>query len=146
LNPLAQVNLDTTTTYTVVNNIVADLALGLQQAPATVSPTVGIGGYPPVTATLDYNDVYGWDEAYRNVTAGAHDISVDPLFVDSNAPDLHLTAYSPCIDRGTSSFPGLALPSVDIDGDSRPQGKSHDMGADEYLQRAYVPVVLRRFP
>jgi hypothetical protein len=139
----AEARLDATQTYTIVNNIVVDVALGLQQAPAATVPSVGISGQSSgAITTLDYNDVYGWDEGYEYVTAGPHDISEDPLFVDVNRADLHLSPGSPCIDAGTSSFPGLTLPTLDIDGDRRPQGKSHDMGADEYAGRVFLPLVL----
>jgi len=58
----------------------------------------------------------------------------DPLFVNSDADDYHLTSGSPCIDAGdpNSSLPG------DIDGAPRPQDGNKDgisrgdMGAYEY--------------
>ncbi len=53
---------------------------------------------------------------------------VDPLLVSVTAPDLHLQAASPAIDRGqTISEAG----SLDIDGEPRLQGTAIDMGADE---------------
>jgi hypothetical protein len=50
-------------------------------------------------------------------------------FVSPNgAPfDYHITQNSSAIDQATTS-PALA---IDIDGDSRPQGKARDQGADE---------------
>jgi hypothetical protein len=51
-------------------------------------------------------------------------------FVDAGSGDLHLVSAIPqAVDLGLS-IPGLI---ADIDGDSRPQGKGIDMGADEYV-------------
>jgi hypothetical protein len=58
--------------------------------------------------------------------SGAGNIAADPLFVGNG--DYHLTALSPCINKGTS----IGAPDYDIDGDSRPQGAGYDIGADEY--------------
>ena len=47
----------------------------------------------------DYNNVVGnLPSNYDNSDAGAHDISLDPLFV--NAGDFGLAQYSPCVDAG----------------------------------------------
>ena len=59
---------------------------------------------------------------------GESNIDADPLFVDSENGDYHLTPSSPCIDIGTSE----GAPDTDIDGDSRHQGAGYDIGADEY--------------
>jgi parallel beta-helix repeat protein len=56
-------------------------------------------------------------------------IRQDPLFVDPDNGDFHLSKTSPCIDAGTSEN----APDTDIDGDSRPQELGVDMGADEYF-------------
>ena len=53
---------------------------------------------------------------------------VDPLLVDRAAPDLHLKAASPAIDRGQNL---AASGTVDIDGQARIQGGAVDLGADE---------------
>jgi len=57
-------------------------------------------------------------------------ISADPLFRNPSAGDYHLTAGSPCIDKGTSS----GAPPDDIEGTPRPQGGGVDMGAYEYVE------------
>ncbi len=59
---------------------------------------------------------------------GATNIDEDPLFVDAVGGDYHLGDGSPCIDAGTSA----GAPGVDFEGDSRPMGAGHDIGADEY--------------
>ncbi len=64
----------------------------------------------------------------------AHSMTMrDTGFVNaSTAPyDLHLTSSSDLVNAGTDVSAWL---SDDIDGDSRPQGKSTDIGADELLE------------
>jgi len=86
-------------------------------------------------------------DAYRNGSGnGAHSLNgQDPLLVDPDHGDLHLSAGSPAIDAGqTLSASG----SGDIDGDARVQGNSIDMGADEYrrLYKHYLPTLSRLRP
>ena len=129
--------------YILVNNIVAIVPVG-QQAAAVGTVSYGIVAFNPVTATLDYNDVYGWDKTYELVAGGPHDVSEDPEFVDVNIGDFHLLKDSPSIDEGTSTYPSLTLPKDDLDGARRPQGDSHDMGAYEYgtgRAKVYLPCV-----
>jgi hypothetical protein len=117
---------------TLVNNIVAITGLGAQGKIAAPAPSYGILVSALATVTLDYNNVRGWDQNYDGVTAGPHDISDVSEFVNSGAGDYHLSGISPCIDAGTSTFTGLTLPTDDFDGETRPQGDSHDIGADEF--------------
>ena len=60
-------------------------------------------------------------------------VSINPLFKNPDplqlGYDVHLDDFSPVIDIGTNSFPGL--PSDDIDHEARPQQNGFDMGADE---------------
>jgi opacity protein-like surface antigen len=60
---------------------------------------------------------------------GAGNMNADPLFVGAGNY-YHLTKESPCINAGTST----GAPETDIDGDSRPQGRRIDIGADEYTK------------
>ncbi len=55
-------------------------------------------------------------------------IGLDPLFLSTAAPDLHLQADSPAIDQGESMDQAGLL---DIDGQPRRQGSAVDLGADE---------------
>jgi len=103
---------------------------------------VGVGGSTAEPKTFDNNDIWGATVLYR-----AWDGTQDQLFLDIAAVNsgvnganenisadpaldatLHLTAGSPCIDKGTSSG---NPPTWDIDGDGRPQGVEVDIGADE---------------
>ncbi|MCF7811363.1 hypothetical protein K9N50_10300 [bacterium] len=73
--------------------------------------------------TARYNDV--WDnegETYSNVQAGDGAISDNPLFVDIDNDDFHLTEDSPCIDTG------------DPDNINDFDGSRADMGCYSYSQ------------
>ncbi len=84
------------------------------------------GGSP----TLDYNDLWanGGGDYGGGLSAGPHDLSADPEFVDPGQGDYHLQETSPCVNRGVAS--SLA---EDFDGHPRPVGPAPDIGADEYL-------------
>jgi len=58
---------------------------------------------------------------------GEGNINFDPLFVDQNNHDFHLTSDSPCIDSGTDD----GAPTTDLDNKPRPVGSGYDMGAYE---------------
>lgn len=61
----------------------------------------GINGVESASASIDYNDVWGNEENYFEFfSAGDHDISEDPRFVDAARGDFHLQSGSPCIDTG----------------------------------------------
>jgi hypothetical protein len=43
---------------------------------------------------------------------------------------MRLRSGSPAVGTGTSD----GAPSIDFEGDSRPQGRNHDIGADERVE------------
>ncbi len=132
------------TNNTVVNNIATQQGGGgVGNSNSWVTLTNNIitsntnGGvrHDGITTTIDYNDV--WDNSeyqYLNCSAGAHDISQNPLFVDIG--NYHLQVSSPCIDAGTNDVPDL--PDTDFDGNPRVVDGNGDevavvdMGAFEY--------------
>lgn len=84
-----------------------------------------------VGAVLTYCDVEG---GY----AGEGNFDADPLFVDAEDGDYHLSDGSPCIDAGTAA----GAPSEDFEGDARPEGDGVDVGADEYVATESAGLVL----
>ncbi|MCK4653768.1 MAG: right-handed parallel beta-helix repeat-containing protein [Candidatus Cloacimonetes bacterium] len=60
-----------------------------------------------------------------------YNIQLDPLFFNLGNGDVHLTAYSPCIDAGTPDTTGLNLPEFDLDGNPRIYNEIIDMGVYE---------------
>ncbi|MGB2765026.1 MAG: hypothetical protein WBC20_11495, partial [Candidatus Aminicenantaceae bacterium] len=56
----------------------------------------GVTGSP----TLDYNDIWNNDANYIGTSAGTHDISADPKFINPANGNYHLQLSSPCIDAG----------------------------------------------
>jgi len=139
------------------NTIVYNSAEGVQSQDATVlvrnniiaSNALGIHDLAGSSAiSIDHNDVWSNGENYLNVSPGAGDISVNPLFVDVANGDYHLMLNSLVIDRGTN----VGAPSTDFDGEARPfdgdrDGRATvDMGADEYVwSYIYLPLILKNY-
>ncbi len=74
--------------------------------------------------SVSYTDMQGGRDAIETndnglIDWGAGNIDADPLFVDADNDDYHLTGDSPCIDAGTD----VGMPFV---------GEAPDMGAFEY--------------
>ena len=96
------------------------------------------------TPVVTFSDIQGGYDGEGN-------IDTNPQFVDPDNGDLHLQAWSPCIDRGDNSAPDL--PDLDFEGDDRIlDGDDNgtavvDMGVDEVVGvprvRIYLPVVLK---
>jgi len=111
-----------------------------------ISYEIGIFGTGPITAAIDYSDVWGNTTADYSVPAsvmtGTHNISLDPLFANRAADDYHLQSGSPCIDAGDPAGVPPA-PPTDIDGDWRPSADRVDIGADEHViyRHIYLPLV-----
>jgi hypothetical protein len=86
------------------------------------------------------NSMYqnGTDFSLQNGNTDTGSVSGDPMFVNyqgDGSGDYHLTALSPCIDKGISA----GAPSTDFDGVSRPQGTSYDIGAYEFVSGRPAP-------
>lgn len=105
---------------TVSNNIVAFNSSGIYGPSSFYDHSVSFN-----------NDVYnpgGYD--YSSLfSPGSGDISFDPLLVNLGAGDYHLKPQSPCIDKGSNGAVGIQ--ATDMDGQSRTQGGTVDIGADE---------------
>lgn len=96
------------------NNIVTGFSSGIK---------VGDWG---INFVGDYNNLWNNGTQYTSVLAGAHDVNVDPRFVDP-ASDYHLRPGSPCIRTGvnvglTQDFTGNALGLVPCIGAFEYQG------------------------
>lgn len=63
---------------------------------------------------------------------------LDPMFVDPDNDNYHLQKGSPAIDAGAV----LAL-TEDFDGDKRSVGSGYDIGADEFLNTLFLPLIMR---
>jgi hypothetical protein len=102
---------------------------------------------PTTSYTADYNDLYNnTGSSYAGLSAGAHDMSVDPKFVAAGvdlAAYYHIQATSPVSATGSTSW----APQRDIDGELRISGGSVSMGADEIPggigYSTYLPLILR---
>ncbi|MGD9116922.1 MAG: right-handed parallel beta-helix repeat-containing protein [Dehalococcoidia bacterium] len=73
------------------------------------------GGSP----TIDYNNVWGnTPDNYSGGTGGTHDISTDPLFIDTDNYNFSLRGNSPCIDAGDNDAVPAGI-TTDIMGNPR---------------------------
>ena len=94
----------------------------------------GVGGELwscPGGSAVSYSDVQGGLAGVQGgVIDGGGNIDADPLFVDPDNGDFHLSFDSPCIDVGDNSV--VEDGAVDMDGEQRIQHGVVDMGADEF--------------
>ncbi|HEY74959.1 MAG TPA: DUF5123 domain-containing protein [Thermoflexia bacterium] len=110
-----------------------------------VSHTTGIYVYPDPTneVTATHTLFYGnGADTSGGVVTSTDEIGGDPLFVNPAGGDYHLRAGSPAIDAGTA-VPWL---TTDLDGDQRPLCVGYDVGADEYVPKVYLPLVVKSYP
>ena len=103
----------TVTNAVVKNNIVVNVA------------DTGIQFRDITTSISDYNCIFDCPQPYFGeitpFNGGAHDIQVDPQFVDAITNDYHLQPGSPCIDAGD--------PESNYDLEPQPNGNRINMGA-----------------
>ena len=115
-----------------------------------VSHTVGISVTAGSTATLEgtlwgvdpWTNLSDWS-GNGAVFTGAVNIWGDPDFLDPDGGDYHIGPNSAAINAGVDS-----AVTDDIDGDTRPQGSSYDIGADEFSQESqiFLPLMVRNYP
>jgi len=85
-----------------------------------MAPTIPEMGCISSSITVNYSCIGGG-------FSGSGTLNANPRFVDLETGNLHLLAYSPCIDTGTTT--GV---SSDIEHSFRPQNAGYDMGAYEF--------------
>ena len=115
-----------------------------------VSHDVGLYAAAGTTATLNgalwgsgtWGNLIDYDGP-GTILTGTINIWGDPAFVVPDAGDYHIRSGSAAIDAGMNA--GVIK---DIDGESRPFGRGHDLGADEFAigmdwYHVYVPLALQ---
>lgn len=78
--------------------------------------------------TVDYNLIDGY-RGYDGEMYGSDYVEGNPMFANPSQADFHLQENSPAIDSGSS----FDSPEDDFDGNRRPEGIDHDMGAYEFV-------------
>ena len=109
-------------TITLANNII-------------VSHTVGITR--TAGASLVVNNTLLWANGSDPIS-GAGVIAQAPLFVAPESQDYHILEISPAVDAGIE----VGVPR-DVDGD--PRLSPPDIGADEVVEKIYLPLVMRNY-
>jgi parallel beta-helix repeat protein len=129
---------DSDTTY-IFNNIIWNNMAIIEGSDLFINNNAdGVSNYSNVS--LNNND---FDQSTIGFSITEPGFVIDPSNLNNADPQFdidgyHLTASSPCIDKGTSSIDDVGgtpinAPDDDIDGDSRPQGDDYDIGADEFV-------------
>jgi hypothetical protein len=98
---------------------------------------VSVGAAP----IMDFNNVWNNQYNYHGASAGANDISSDPLFINKSNADYHIQDTSPCIRKATPD----GCPATDIEEKTR--GNPPDIGAYENISDGdqSLPVELSSF-
>lgn len=111
----------------ITNNIVTGQTLGIC---SKSSQTVTVDG------VLWYNNTLnGGGASCQGMLEITHSLTGSPAF----APDgYHITRSSAAYNAGVASGS-----LYDLDGDTRPQFGAFDLGADEYIARAFLPMIRR---
>jgi hypothetical protein len=76
----------------------------------------------------EQNCAWTYSDIGPDPAAGTGNLNADPLYVDAEKGNFHVTSGSPVINQAD---PNATL-GVDLDGNARPQGGRRDIGADEY--------------
>jgi hypothetical protein len=71
-------------------------------------------------------------------TGDTTNLNADPIFINPAMSNYHLNSDSPCRDAGTST----GAPTIDIEGDTRPQDSGYDIGADESVYTPFTSIKL----
>jgi len=118
-------------TMELVNNIFVDNVVNTGGAPVFFVREAGVfGSGLTTTNNLVFNNTAdgGAGFALDGRLTGNGNFSDDPAFVDAPNDDYHLEAGSPAIDAGADLS---AVFTLDLDGDTRPDGAAFDIGAYE---------------
>jgi len=100
-----------------------------------VSHVWGITNTVPASSAVFADHTLFWGNTQNGIT-GNHPILGDPRLASDG---YHLGPGSAAVDAGVTE----STVRTDIDGDPRPIGAGYDIGADEYVARVYLPLVLR---
>lgn len=98
---------------------------------------IAVAGDVPIDfISIDHNLLDGY-RGYEDEVYGANYLEGDAGFLDPLSFNFHLSPTSIAIDHGSS----LDAPATDIDGDNRPIGRGVDIGADEWREVTYLPLI-----